>query len=856
MSEEENYLENEEDDNEYKPIFNNEGEENKNDDDKLKNNFGNTQSKISKKESEMSKNDNIFLPQVNNSQQSSKKSENKDEMFMENEEVDDVQFKNDVNNEEMKKNEDENSENKEEMFVDNEEVDDVQFKNDVNNEEKSKNSFEEVKKSNLNDNKSNLSSKKSENKSKVSSKKDNESEKKSKLSSNKNNEEEKKSNLSSKKDNESEKKSKISSKKDNESEKKSKISSNKNNEEEKKSNLSDKKSNKSSKKSNLENKSQIENQKENEIPLNNSKLNLKKSSKKHLSNKSQLQNPIKNPNFLEISQNSSHHTFNLPIIPIKDNSLNKSTNSKLNNKSKISTPKNNINNDQDFLPKIIEPNINNKNINEINSENNKINSENNKINDDILIINKQEKTNEPLETCNICGYVDTKSEFTKQTLKLEHLKHLLIPEITKIVQNQLEEYDKKRKEEESKKEPPIDYTEKLNQLETMLISLATATKSLQANFGINPDNSEQQAIDIINKSLKRKLKNMNKIATLAHNVDNSFETDNKFTITHTFKQEYLIIYPNLNYGIDEFNLSSNLKKTVVSNAHESNIICMKTCQNNKKNLTYLASASYDRKLKIFSVENGYKLIKEFKDVHKDYSIFALDMIYDENDGVIILSGNSNTNEIKICFVDDDNNNENDDKKSNNSKKSNKSNKSKKSNNNNNIKTLAIDGKLFCINHNEKISDKFFVGTNKGIIIYKLKTLEIEKIICEKDDVSNHLCICFLKNINNILIEGNNLGKIKIWDLESNELIKNIERGILKNQVNSIDYWSDEYVIAGYRDGKIILIDVNNGKAIDEIGSHESYVYTVKTAEHWKYGKIIVSSGFDKKLKLFGNVSDE
>ena len=814
MSEEENYLENEEDDNEYKPIFNNEGEENKNDDDKLKNNFGNTQSKISKKESEMSKNDNIFLPQVNNSQQSSKKSENKDEMFMENEEVDDVQFKNDVNNEEMKKNEDENSENKEEMFVDNEEVDDVQFKNDVNNEEKSKNSFEEVK-SNLNDNKSNLSSKKSENKSKVSSKKDNESEKKSKLSSNKNNEEEKKSNLS------------------------------------------DKKSNKSSKKSNLEKNSQIENQKENEIPLNNSKLNLKKSSKKHLSNKSQLQNPIKNPNFLEISQNSSHHTFNLPIIPIKDNSLNKSTNSKLNNKSKISTPKNNINNDQDFLPKIIEPNINNKNINEINSENNKINSENNKINDDILIINKQEKTNEPLETCNICGYVDTKSEFTKQTLKLEHLKHLLIPEITKIVQNQLEEYDKKRKEEESKKDPPIDYTEKLNQLESMLISLATATKSLQANFGINPDNSEQQAIDIINKSLKRKLKNMNKIATLAHNVDNSFETDNKFTITHTFKQEYLIIYPNLNYGIDEFNLSSNLKKTVVSNAHESNIICMKTCQNNKKNLTYLASASYDRKLKIFSVENGYKLIKEFKDVHKDYSIFALDMIYDENDGVIILSGNSNTNEIKICFVDDDNNNnENDDKKSNNSKKSNKSNKSKKSNNNNNIKTLAIDGKLFCINHNEKISDKFFVGTNKGIIIYKLKTLEIEKIICEKDDVSNHLCICFLKNINNILIEGNNLGKIKIWDLESNELIKNIERGILKNQVNSIDYWSDEYVIAGYRDGKIILIDVNNGKAIDEIGSHESYVYTVKTAEHWKYGKIIVSSGFDKKLKLFGNVSDE
>jgi len=846
MSEEENYLENEEDDNEYKPIFNNEGEENKNDDDnvsnKLKNNFNNTQSKISKKESEMSKNDNIFLPQINNSQNNSKKnedkkSENKDEMFVDNEEVDDVQFKNDVNsnNEESKKNEDKKSENKEEMFVDNEEVDDVQFKNDVNlnnEEKKSKNSNfenEEEKKSNLNDNKSNLSSKKSE------------------------------------------KKSKVSSKKENESEKKSKLSSNKNNEEEKKSNLSDKKSNKSSKKnSNLEKNSQIENQKENEIPLNNSKLNLKKSSKKHLSNKSQLQNPIKNPNFLEISQNSSHHTFNLPIIPIKDNSLNKSTNSKLNNKSKISTPKNNINNDQDFLPKIIEPNINNKNINEINSENNKINSENNKINsennkinsennkinDDILIINKQEKTNEPLETCNICGYVDTKSEFTKQTLKLEHLKHLLIPEITKIVQNQLEEYDKKRKEEESKKDPPIDYTEKLNQLESMLISLATATKSLQANFGINPDNSEQQAIDIINKSLKRKLKNINKIATLAHNVDNSFETDNKFTITHTFKQEYLIIYPNLNYGIDEFNLSSNLKKTVVSNAHESNIICMKTCQNNKKNLTYLASASFDRKLKIFSVENGYKLIKEFKDVHKDYSIFALDMIYDENDGVVILSGNSNTNEIKICFVDDDNNNENDDKKSNNSKKSNKSNKSKKSNNNNNIKTLAIDGKLFCINHNEKISDKFFVGTNKGIIIYKLKTLEIEKIICEKDDVSNHLCICFLKNINKILIEGNNLGKIKIWDLESNELIKNIERGILKNQVNSIDYWSDEYVIAGYRDGKIILIDVNNGKAIDEIGSHESYVYTVKTAEHWKYGKIIVSSGFDKKLKLFGNVSDE
>ena len=56
---------------------------------------------------------------------------------------------------------------------------------------------------------------------------------------------------------------------------------------------------------------------------------------------------------------------------------------------------------------------------------------------------------------------------------------------------------------------------------------------------------------------------------------------------------------------------SNYEKygQIINKIFDSNINCMSNCSNEKKSLTYFAAASYDRTIRIYSVEDGFKKIK-------------------------------------------------------------------------------------------------------------------------------------------------------------------------------------------------------------------------------------------------------
>ncbi len=442
--------------------------------------------------------------------------------------------------------------------------------------------------------------------------------------------------------------------------------------------------------------------------------------------------------------------------------------------------------------------------------------------------------------CIICGYKDTYEEYNKTDKKIEHIKHILLPDITNIIKSEMNKFYKhlfeekeEKKKLQNKGEEQIDIMknqgEKIMNLENIINEISENIKKIQSSPSHNA-----VGLSIATNELKNKLKSIKLINNISNTIDNGFECDNKFCIIQTLTNDYIIVYPNLKYGIDIYNLSNNQIENVIKKAHDSNITCMTYSQNKKKNLTYLITASFDRSINIYSIEDGWKKIKNFNEAHNDYSIFSLDSFYDENKGIISISGNHNLSEIKIWFCDSEDNN-----------------KIIKINNN----------KIFCIKHNPKNLDEIYIGTDEGILLFLISKItesenKPEKNLQDKNyDKSNHICITFLDNNEYNLIEGDSIGKIRIWGLNNNELIKIFERGILTFQINTLENWDDRFVIGGSRDGKIILFDVIDGVQVNEIGSHNGYVYCVKIATHWKYGKIIVSSGFDGVLKLWGSTEN-
>ena len=82
--------------------------------------------------------------------------------------------------------------------------------------------------------------------------------------------------------------------------------------------------------------------------------------------------------------------------------------------------------------------------------------------------------------------------------------------------------------------------------------------------------------------LDRKIKNIKLVLTVPSQVDNAFDSNNKYCVLHTFKNDNFIIYPNMKYGINSYNLSNEKDLNIIPNAFESNITCMSSCSNSKK----------------------------------------------------------------------------------------------------------------------------------------------------------------------------------------------------------------------------------------------------------------------------------
>ena len=444
-----------------------------------------------------------------------------------------------------------------------------------------------------------------------------------------------------------------------------------------------------------------------------------------------------------------------------------------------------------------------------------------------------------LKKCDLCGYSDTDIEFNKTNQVIQHMRHILIPEIHSIIRNELQQFFSNTN---NKKSEPVQQTTTTTQpqgisdeLDKKLFDIQQLLLNIQPNDFIGKKDDVGTMIKV--SHLEKKIKSIQLINTVPSKIDNAFECDNKFCIINTFKKDNFICYPNLKYGIDIYNLSTGKIETIIPKAHESNITCMATEINNNKSLTYLATASYDRSIKVYTIENKWKKIRSFREIFNDYSTFSIDMFYN-NKEMVIIAGNENSKQIKILYPEKDDINS--------------------------IKFLTMSTKIFCVKHNLSNLEEFFVGNEEGIYLYSIFNIPginegkdsnvnpDKTFIDNNEDKAKHLCMAIIEEDKNLLVEGDSLGNIRVWSIKDKQMMKKFRRGILKFQINSIASWNGRFVIAGSRDGKISIFDISDGIYIGDIGQHQSYVYCVKCAEHWKYEKMIASCGLDGDLKIWAS----
>ena len=445
--------------------------------------------------------------------------------------------------------------------------------------------------------------------------------------------------------------------------------------------------------------------------------------------------------------------------------------------------------------------------------------------------------------CEVCGYKDNVRQFEKTNKKIEHIRHILMPEIETLVKTEIEKaviaINDSLDRREANKEPKDDKFEQ--EMRQKLLDVQQLLLNIQPKEFID----KKDDVGTMTKAsyLDRKIKKIKCILTVPSKIDNSFDCNNKYCVIHSFKNDNYIIYPNMKYGINLFNLSLEKDMTVIPNAFESNITCMYSCSNPKKSMTYFAAASYDRSIKIYSIEDGFKKIKTYKEIFNDYSNFALDL-YTSNNQLILLAGNENLKRVKVLYPEEDSQNE----------------KSM-------IKELKCKNKVLCLKHNPTNEEEFFIGTEEGVHLYNIfnligegeddnKKVEPERDFIDKnEDKAKHVCITFIEEEKNYMIEGDSIGIMRIWSIKDGELRKKITRGILKYQISSLDSWSGRFIIGGTKDGKLVIFDIFDGIAFGEFGEHKGYVYCVKVSENWKYEKIITSCGFDGELKIWASLEN-
>ena len=315
--------------------------------------------------------------------------------------------------------------------------------------------------------------------------------------------------------------------------------------------------------------------------------------------------------------------------------------------------------------------------------------------------------------------------------------------------------------------------------------------------------------------------------------------DNTFSLFESLNNHNIYIVYTFNHiNIQCYNFTYEQISTTIKNAHEKYITNFRYYYDKiyKKDLLLSISAKSDN-IKIWDISN-WECILNLKSVNGHGDIFSSCFLYDiKNNENYIITSNSD-----ILFEEDD------------------FDQSYQTENSNELKIFDLNGKFIQNINSSKCAtyfvdvyyenEKIYIITGNQDFVCSYDFYKNEKYNTYYDKFSNyknqteHYSIIIMKNngIVKMIETSVNHGNINIWDFHNGNLIK-----IIKNETSGLIgliKWDDEKFIVGDFKKNMILLDVENENDKNYYIAHDNYVVCLKTINHEKYGKCLVTQGYD------------
>ena len=474
---------------------------------------------------------------------------------------------------------------------------------------------------------------------------------------------------------------------------------------------------------------------------------------------------------------------------------------------------------KDIIQAIKEQNINK--LNEINYKSKNIANPSEK---ELIFKMNIPKENITKNKDDIIKYINKKYESTNANDFVNQVKFLFdTHQFIKVAKNmndqiyvnQLTNINEEKKEKMNSKidsvlkELEADLDSKLNQVEEeIILSMDNPSIYTSYNFSFKLQNDPQELV------FKKD------ICSNAHKTNS---IDRVFCAFKSFLGEALIVWGSSSNNIEYYDCE---KEKIVKTFHQAHSQTVFSCRHYpyvKKRIDYIITSSYDRTVKLWDYnQNSYDLC--ISNAHGGYYIYSVSILFNiQEDKNYVITSSSNEKMKVWDFKGNYIRNFGQDSES----------------------TYFIDvyyskwkKQYYIINANSVDVKSYEFDT--GNLYHKYKgipqTWHMSAVINETKQ-------------GQLLIESDGTGRIRIWDFNTANLLKNIASTYSLN-LRGICLWNDRYLFAAGNDYQVKLFDLEEGKFIKSFKGHSSTVCTIEKIKHPKYGGCLVSQGLDGKLKLW------
>ena len=300
--------------------------------------------------------------------------------------------------------------------------------------------------------------------------------------------------------------------------------------------------------------------------------------------------------------------------------------------------------------------------------------------------------------------------------------------------------------------------------------------------------------------------------------------DKVFCAFKSFSGESYVVWGTPIYSLEFFNIEKNQIINTIKEAHMNIIFSCRHYPDKKNKIDYIITSSYDRNVKIWNLKSfSYNLIVN---THNNNYIYSVCLLFEENENKSYVITSSPSDFMKVWdftgkLLD--------------------------------RLGLSDEGTYFIDTYYDSKNNKYYIlnGNVNDVKSYSFSDRKPYKKYIGIPQSWHMSALVYQSNEQEILIESDGNGFIRLWEFHTSNLIKSIftYSFIL---LRGICFWNEKYLFAGANDHQIKLYDLINGKFVKLYKEHTSAVCTLEKIVHKKYGECLLSQALDGKIKIWSS----